>query len=299
MYVGSGYIENNVYHCYLKDYLGNTRMVATPTDSMYQWLSYYPFGMLYGDRGDQGRQQMKYGGKEFDDKHGLYLYDFEARYYDPALGGFLTMDPLAEKYYSTSPYAYCANNPMNAIDPDGKKIVYITRNSKNEIKQQYTFKNGYFVDDSGKKFTSDDTANKLAQVYRKILDSDNKELIHKLRTIDRSKNTHYIEKGITGGGSKVYPLGTSEQFKKGEPIGTALHLDISLENKRDFELAKGIKSSDMSTVVHELQHQYDYDIGNMMDNTGKSSSENPSEIRAVELENIARALEELDLRKKY
>ncbi|MDH6342443.1 RHS repeat-associated protein [Parabacteroides sp. PFB2-12] len=119
VYVGTGYIENNVYHCYLKDYLGNTRMVATPTDSMYQWLSYYPFGMLYGDRGDQGRQQMKYGGKEFDDKHGLNLYDFEARYYDPALGGFLTMDPLAEKYYSTSPYAYCLNNPMRYVDPTG------------------------------------------------------------------------------------------------------------------------------------------------------------------------------------
>ncbi|MDH6392225.1 hypothetical protein M2480_003238, partial [Parabacteroides sp. PFB2-12] len=46
---------------------------------------------------------------------------FEARYYDPALGGFLTMDPLAEKYYSTSPYAYCNNNPMRYIDPDGRE----------------------------------------------------------------------------------------------------------------------------------------------------------------------------------
>lgn len=32
---------------------------------------------------------------------------------------FTTMDPLAEKYYSTSPYAYCGNNPVNRIDPDG------------------------------------------------------------------------------------------------------------------------------------------------------------------------------------
>ncbi|MDH6311934.1 RHS repeat-associated protein [Parabacteroides sp. PFB2-10] len=122
VYVGAGYIENNVYHCYLKDYLANTRLVATPTDSMYQWLNYYPYGMLYGDRGDQGRQQIKYGGKEFDDKHGLNLYDFGARFYDPALGIFLTPDPLAEKYYSTSPYAYCLNNPMRFVDPTGKWI---------------------------------------------------------------------------------------------------------------------------------------------------------------------------------
>lgn len=33
------------------------------------------------------------------------------------------MDPMAEKYYSISPYAYCANNPINVIDPDGKDII--------------------------------------------------------------------------------------------------------------------------------------------------------------------------------
>jgi len=31
-----------------------------------------------------------------------------------------TMDPLCEKYYSISPYAYCAGNPVNLVDPDGR-----------------------------------------------------------------------------------------------------------------------------------------------------------------------------------
>ena len=39
--------------------------------------------------------------------------------YDPAIGRFSTMDPLAEKYYSVSPYVYCLNNPTRFIDPDG------------------------------------------------------------------------------------------------------------------------------------------------------------------------------------
>ena len=32
------------------------------------------------------------------------------------------MDPLCEKYYNMSPYAYCANNPVMCIDPDGKEV---------------------------------------------------------------------------------------------------------------------------------------------------------------------------------
>ncbi|GAB6013520.1 RHS repeat-associated core domain-containing protein, partial [Viscerimonas tarda] len=54
---------------------------------------------------------------------GLGLYDFEARQLD-GYGGFTSMDPLAEKYYSISPYAYCANNPLKYVDPDGREVYY-------------------------------------------------------------------------------------------------------------------------------------------------------------------------------
>ena len=48
-----------------------------------------------------------------------------ARKYDPVLGRFTTADPMAEKYYGVSPYAYCLNNPLNMVDPDGKDGIYI------------------------------------------------------------------------------------------------------------------------------------------------------------------------------
>jgi len=57
--------------------------------------------------------------KEFDTMHGLNQYDFHARQYDPAIGRFTTPDPLAEKHYNWSPYAYCLNNPMRFNDPTG------------------------------------------------------------------------------------------------------------------------------------------------------------------------------------
>lgn len=52
--------------------------------------------------------------------HGLNMYDYSARFKDDFR--FITVDPLAEKYYSISPYAYVANNPLKFVDIDGREI---------------------------------------------------------------------------------------------------------------------------------------------------------------------------------
>ena len=62
----------------------------------------------------------KFSGKESLARVGLDLYDFGARMYSPSNMRWLTMDPLCEKYYSISPYAYCAGDPVNLVDPDGR-----------------------------------------------------------------------------------------------------------------------------------------------------------------------------------
>ena len=67
----------------------------------------------------------KYNGKEFMEMHGYDTYDYGARGMYPALMRFTTPDPLAEKYYSISPYAYCGDNPINAVDPDGRKVLFV------------------------------------------------------------------------------------------------------------------------------------------------------------------------------
>ena len=54
-------------------------------------------------------------------------YDSIARYQTTS-GVFSSPDPLAEKYYSISPYAYCAGNPVRFVDPEGES-TYVIRQS--------------------------------------------------------------------------------------------------------------------------------------------------------------------------
>ena len=53
---------------------------------------------------------------------GLDLYDYGARLYDPAAAFWTSPYPLCEKYYNISPYAFCNDNPVTFIDPDGRFI---------------------------------------------------------------------------------------------------------------------------------------------------------------------------------
>ena len=121
--VDGGYIENGVYHFYVTGHLGNNYMVVNASGTIVQKNQYYPFGMSFADDVSPSAQPYKYNGKEQDQMHGLNQYDYSARNYDPVMGRFTTMDPLAEKYFSISPYAYCLNNPIKLVDPDGRDAV--------------------------------------------------------------------------------------------------------------------------------------------------------------------------------
>ena len=149
--VGGDHTPDYVF--FLKDHLGSTRVAARSDGSVAQVNHYYPYGMSYASSamasraelhpiggslggsvgGDleigelveiplsQSAQPYRFSGNELYADNGLGLYDFRARVYDPALGRFTSVDPLAEKYPRISPYSYCAGNPINFVDPDGRK----------------------------------------------------------------------------------------------------------------------------------------------------------------------------------
>lgn len=98
-----------------RDHLGNNRAVIDESGTVRQKIDYYPSGTPFSTRAytiTSGFQPFKYNGKEFDMMHGLNTYDYGARQYYPLFVQWDRIDPLCEKYYHVSPYAYCLNNPV-------------------------------------------------------------------------------------------------------------------------------------------------------------------------------------------
>lgn len=118
-----------IFHYFTKDHLGNIRTVVNEQGTLEQVTHYYPFGAIFADAGvNQVFQPYKFNGKELDRMHGLDWYDYGARMYDSVLCTWTSYDAEANENVSVSPMVYCANTPINAIDPDGNDWYKQTNN---------------------------------------------------------------------------------------------------------------------------------------------------------------------------
>lgn len=166
--VGTG---DYVFH--YTDHLGNIRLsysdlnkdnTIAPTEILEE-NNYYPFGLKhagYNSASQQPGYKYKYNGKELQDELGLNLYDYGARNYDPALGRWMNINPLAETSRRFSPYVYALNNPVNFIDPDGMKadksdlssygdttLSMYSYEGSGDGETKWTYKDGAFSNSNG------------------------------------------------------------------------------------------------------------------------------------------------------
>ena len=113
--------DTYTYHYYLKDHLGSNHVVLNGSGTLKQQIHYYTSGLPISDLSGMSYQRYMFQGKLFDTMHGLRWHDHGARFADNTILRWTTMDPLCEKFYDTSPYVFCGNNPLKYVDPNGKE----------------------------------------------------------------------------------------------------------------------------------------------------------------------------------
>ena len=185
-------------------------------------------------------------GKEKDSETGFYY--FGARYYDPALSGlFLSVDPMADKYPSISPYAYCAWNPVKLVDPDGDSLRLIgTEDCKSSALAQMQSKtrNLFFSYDNNGTVTYDGTPESDMEKYMtSILDNENV-----LVNLEVQK-TNYNPKGIIKKGGAFYGNEISED---GKSVTTMQAINLITSEKFD-KLCK----NNGNMIWHEIAESYE------------------------------------------
>ena len=158
---------------------GRVDVVDNPTTienelEITQESHYYPFGLQQeGDWHETVAPENKYlyNGKELSEDYGIDLYAYGARWYDPALGRFTGVDPLAAKYAGWSPYNYVMGNPISLIDPDGRSSESIHKNANGEVIAEFDDgdNNVYVHNDLGKDGQHIDGQRGLVRQRREVL----------------------------------------------------------------------------------------------------------------------------------
>ena len=103
---------------YHPDHLGSSSYITNLDGEVSQHIEYVPFGEVFiEERNNTWNTPYLFNAKEFDEETGMYYYG--ARYYEPRLSLWVSVDPKQEAYPNYHSYCYVFNNPVNAIDPDG------------------------------------------------------------------------------------------------------------------------------------------------------------------------------------
>jgi RHS repeat-associated protein len=132
--------QQEVVHYQYDNHLGSACLELDEAGLIISYEEYHPFGTTSYRAGrsatEVSQKRYRYCGKERDEETGLYYYGM--RYYAAWICRFISVDPLQHKYPNLSPYAYCANNPIRYIDPDGRDIWEVNDQGKiiNHIKDK-------------------------------------------------------------------------------------------------------------------------------------------------------------------
>jgi len=265
--------EPDVYF-YHSDHLGSASWITDKDGNPVQHLQYLPYGEPYINQRVSGySERFTFTGKERDEETG-YGY-FGARYMDHELMTmWLSVDPLADKYPSISPYAYCAWNPLNSVDLNGDSIT-LSRQAWEILKYAFssTFNGGLdnvpfsYNSESGKLLYAPKEGVEYSAEEQTIIDhfsslSTNESYDVSVHVVDNDFYYHVNDgnentlQGFVDEKSKDVALGVTlnSRDSKGVPSGARVYISSQpLDSKRGkITKRKYSKAYQALAIMHEI-----------------------------------------------
>ncbi|VBB45607.1 conserved hypothetical protein [uncultured Paludibacter sp.] len=167
-----------------------------------------------------------------------------------------TLDPLAEKYYSISPYAWCGNNPVNAVDPNGMEFTdeawkYVKKLMAEVQRQQ---------DANNKKIGDKQAMLDKGGLSAKQVKSLEKQ-INNLKNSNSDLEQVRGETATLAASSQMYDMEVDNSLSVSDQLGNKT-LTGKTEWQNGTVLMSIPNSYNLSFIAHELKHGYQFETGN-------------------------------------
>jgi RHS repeat-associated protein len=276
----------------LKDHLGNLRVscrcgepnrdvagaiIATGQPgagitplAVIQEQYYDAWGLAFTEvTGTAIEDRFKYNGKELLRDLDLGWNDYGARMYDASMSRWSTIDPLAEKMPSYSPYSFAFNNPVRFIDPDGRAPVPIddyfnkegkylgSDNAKTDnvrIIEQNTWDTNKTINENGKETIDNQLGNQSSQKFSEAK-LDTKSALNVYQHYNSTDLTLKAVENKYPDGRLAGGMGFTAKTSGGKLISK--YIEVSVQGNYQ----KGISdhaNEITNTFVHEGQHYKDF-----------------------------------------
>ena len=284
----------NLQFFYHPDHLGSSSYITNLDGEVSQHIEYVPFGEVFiEERNNTWNTPYLFNAKEFDEETGMYYYG--ARYYEPRLSLWMSVDRFQEKYPNISTYCFSANNPIGILDIGGDSLRIDNKNlSLLYIDGKLYRQNGIQYTDKLKGFTKKVVS--ALDVLRK--GTEGASMISELQS---SSNNFVIKDGASEFKASNVTKAYAQQIQN-DPSATAqkealLNNGIDLSggsggtiswNSHGAVLAtsEGGQVSKETDLAHEMFHALDANRG-LLDSRSENGIER-SEWQAVFRENILR-----------
>jgi len=191
----------------------------------------------------------KFTAKELDNETS-YTY-FGARYYDSELSGWLSVDPMSDKYPSLSPYCYTADNPVILVDPLGDTIK-LAENQSEE-----------FISAYNKAIDELKSTNRGLELYNNLQNSEQLFIVREHRGESEKRNTSFFEPNDIN----VINLETGESkiINQGGEIVWKIDGTLIPVQKSPYSIMSKLEMSGNFSLFHEMAHAEDQHYSKLYD----------------------------------